>query len=46
MVGPLLCLESIMLTGGSAGAWSTWEISTSKLLVDPEYIKKVENPKW
>lgn len=30
----------------SAGAWSTWETSTSKLIVDPEYIKKAEDPKW
>ena len=30
----------------SAGAWSIWETSTSKLIVDPEYIKKAEDPKW
>ena len=30
----------------SASAWSTWETATSKLLVDPEYIKQVEDPKW
>ena len=30
----------------SAVAWSTWETSTSKLVVDPEYIKKTEDPKW
>ncbi|KAH6714523.1 proline iminopeptidase [Leptodontidium sp. 2 PMI_412] len=29
-----------------AQAWSTWETATSKLMVDPEYIKKVEDPKW
>lgn len=29
-----------------AGAWSTWETATSKLLVDPEYIKKASDPKW
>jgi len=29
-----------------AGAWSTWETSTSKLMVDPEYIKKGDDPKW
>ncbi|RDW95367.1 putative proline iminopeptidase [Coleophoma crateriformis] len=29
-----------------AGAWSTWETATSKLIVDPEYIKKAEDPKW
>ncbi|TAQ83940.1 hypothetical protein B7494_g7737 [Chlorociboria aeruginascens] len=29
-----------------AAAWSTWETSTSKLVVDPEYIKKAGNPKW
>ncbi|KAG0647763.1 Prolyl aminopeptidase [Hyphodiscus hymeniophilus] len=29
-----------------AGAWSTWETSTSKLIVDPEYIKKAGDPKW
>lgn len=30
----------------SAGAWSTWETSTSKLIVDPEYIKKAADPQW
>lgn len=30
----------------AAAAWSTWETATSKLIVDPEYIKKVEDPKW
>lgn len=35
-----------LLTGLSAQAWSTWETATSKLMVDPEYIKKVEDPKW
>lgn len=25
-------------------AWSTWEMATSRLLVDPEYIKKAEAP--
>jgi len=29
-----------------AAAWSTWETATSKLVVDPEYIKKAEDPKW
>ncbi|PMD67321.1 proline iminopeptidase [Hyaloscypha bicolor E] len=29
-----------------ASAWSTWETATSKLMVDPEYIKKVDDPKW
>lgn len=29
-----------------ASAWSTWETATSKLIVDPEYIKKADNPKW
>jgi proline iminopeptidase len=29
-----------------AGAWSRWETATSKLVVDPEYIKKSEDPKW
>ncbi|PSS16957.1 hypothetical protein M430DRAFT_51279 [Amorphotheca resinae ATCC 22711] len=29
-----------------AGAWSSWETATSKLMVDPEYIKKAEDPKW
>lgn len=31
---------------GSAGAWSTWENSTSKLIIDAEYIKRSEDPKW
>lgn len=29
-----------------AAAWSRWETATSKLVVDPEYIKKSEDPKW
>ncbi|KAG9238515.1 proline iminopeptidase [Amylocarpus encephaloides] len=29
-----------------AGAWSTWENSASKLLVDRAYIQRSENPKW
>jgi len=29
-----------------AGAWSTWESSTVELIVNREYIKKAENPKW
>jgi proline iminopeptidase len=29
-----------------AGAWSTWESSTVELIVNGEYIKKAENPKW
>jgi proline iminopeptidase len=29
-----------------AGAWSKWETATSKLIVDPEYIKKCDDPKW
>ena len=29
-----------------AGAWSSWESSTVKLIIDPEIIKKTENPKW
>lgn len=34
------------LTLPSAGAWSRWETATSKLVVDPEYIKKSDDPKW
>jgi proline iminopeptidase len=30
----------------SSGAWSTWETSTNKLVVDPAYIAKAANPKW
>lgn len=30
----------------SASAWSIWETSTSKLIVDPKYIAKAEDPKW
>lgn len=30
----------------AATAWSTWEAATSKLIVDPEYVKRAENPKW
>lgn len=29
-----------------AAAWSKWETATSRLIVDPEYIKKSTNPKW
>ncbi|KAH8663470.1 proline iminopeptidase [Tricladium varicosporioides] len=29
-----------------AGAWSTWETATSKLVVDPKYIAKAADPKW
>ena len=29
-----------------ADAWSTWERSTVELIVNREYIKKAENPKW
>jgi len=29
-----------------ADAWSTWESSTVELIVNREYIKKAENPKW
>ncbi|KAI1853168.1 hypothetical protein JX265_011449 [Neoarthrinium moseri] len=29
-----------------AGAWSRWEVSTSKLMVDPSYIAKADDPKW
>lgn len=29
-----------------AGAWSRWETATSKLQVDPKYIKKAEDPHW
>lgn len=38
--------EEVLMNGGSAGAWSTWENSTSKLIVDAEYIKRSEDPKW
>lgn len=29
-----------------AGNWSRWETALSKLIVDPEYVKKAENPEW
>lgn len=29
-----------------AGTWSRWETVTSKLMVDPEYVKRAEDPKW
>lgn len=35
-----------MLIICSASAWSTWETATSKLMVDPKYIEKAEDPKW
>lgn len=30
----------------SAGAWSVWEASTSKLIVDPAYVARADNPSW
>jgi len=30
----------------AAAAWSRWETATSKLVVDPEYVKKAEDAKW
>lgn len=38
-----LCADHVEL---SATAWSTWETATSKLIVDPEYIAKGDDPKW
>ncbi|KAK9775221.1 putative Proline iminopeptidase [Seiridium cardinale] len=29
-----------------ADAWSRWEMSTSKLIVDPSYIAKADSPEW
>ncbi|SZF03373.1 unnamed protein product [Blumeria hordei] len=29
-----------------ANEWSTWETTTSKLLFDPEYTTKSQDPKW
>ncbi|KAK6849721.1 prolyl aminopeptidase serine peptidase [Apiospora arundinis] len=29
-----------------ADAWSRWEVSTSKLIVDPAYIAKADDPEW
>jgi len=41
-----LAWMEILLTENSAQAWSTWETATSKLIVDPKYIARVENPQW
>lgn len=30
----------------SAKAWSAWELSTLKLLADPDAIAKASDPKW
>jgi hypothetical protein len=30
----------------SAGAWSSWETHTSKLIIDPGFAAKAEDPKW
>jgi len=30
----------------SASAWSAWETRTSKLIVDPGFVAKAEDPKW
>ena len=27
-------------------AWSKWEMSTSKLEVDPKYLARADNPEW
>lgn len=27
-------------------AWSRWEMATSKLVVDPKYLDRAQNPKW
>jgi len=27
-------------------AWSNWEMSTSKLVVDPGYLQRAQDPKW
>ncbi|KUJ12933.1 proline iminopeptidase [Mollisia scopiformis] len=29
-----------------AEAWSRWENSLSKLIIDPKYIERAENPQW
>ncbi len=46
MVELLYNLVWLLLMNSSAGAWSKWETATSKLLVDPAYIQKSEDPKW
>jgi hypothetical protein len=46
MVSCIVLNSATLLTFGSASAWSTWETATSKLVVDPEYIKRVDDPKW
>ena len=46
MVGQYSCHDVILLISSSAGAWSTWETALSKLVVDPAYIAKANNPKW
>ena len=27
-------------------AWSKWEMATSKLVVDPKYLERAEDPAW
>lgn len=47
MVGKTLkCNEESTDELYSAAVWNTWENSTSKLLVDPKLIARVEDSKW
>ncbi|KAJ3328537.1 hypothetical protein HDU76_009778 [Blyttiomyces sp. JEL0837] len=41
-----LTSEDPAVRRAAAGAWSTWEMATSKLYTDPELIKKAENDTW
>jgi len=42
----LFSLIYLVLIHTSAAAWSRWETATSKLIVDPKYIEKAEDPTW
>lgn len=45
---PMSFLRVLYANSGwfSATAWSTWENATSKLIIDPEYIARGDDPKW
>lgn len=48
MVGVLILVQqrAFLTDCDSADAWSRWEVSTSRLIVDPAYIAKADDPKW
>lgn len=41
-----LCSSDEALSLEAAQAWSRWEQRTARLLPDPDYIAKADDPKW